>query len=98
MTENLYMYYFHIGYRDILYLTNGLDSSTFYFPNNAFMNSVSHNFLKDVVQVDFREKYKMIEEIGEGTFSKVFFEIIFRFILCIIGLRIKNTRPKSFLR
>ena len=28
--------------------------------------------MKDVVQVDFREKYKMIEEIGEGTFSKVY--------------------------
>ncbi len=73
LTENLYMYYLPIGNQQLMHLTNGTECSQFYFTDNKFFQHVSSKLLKDVVQLNFYEKYALLDLLGKGTYSKVLF-------------------------
>lgn len=65
------MYYIPIGNQMLMHLTNGTECSQFYFPNNNFYSQVQRKLQKDVIQLNFYEKYSMLELLGKGTYSKV---------------------------
>lgn len=54
------MYYLAIGNQQLLHLTNGTDCSQFYFNDNSFYHHIEAGFKKDVVQLNFYEKYTML--------------------------------------
>lgn len=65
------MYYLQIGQQFLLHLTNGNTCSQFYFQDNGFYTAVEDRLKKDVIQLNFYEKYSLIELVGKGTYSKV---------------------------
>ena len=65
------MYYLPVNNQMLLHLTNGTQCSQFYFNSNAFFEQVGARLSKDVVQLNFYEKYSLMELIGKGTYSKV---------------------------
>jgi len=54
-----------------MYLTNGIDFTSLYFQDLVFLNEIKTDFVKEIIQLNFKEKYTMMELLGEGTFSKV---------------------------
>lgn len=93
MTENLYMYFLPIGSQLLMHLTNGTECSQFYFNDNSFYKLVSPRLLKDVIQLNFYEKYSLLELLGKGTYSKVRI-IPLRFIWQKTEKTIKNSLSK----
>jgi hypothetical protein len=55
----------------MLLLTNNSESSYFFFNHSAFKDEVWTMISRNVIQIDFKEKYEVIDQIGKGSFSKV---------------------------
>lgn len=72
----------------MLLLSNNNESSYFFFNHSAFKDEVWTMISRNVIQIDFKEKYEVIDQIGKGSFSKV--------ILCFIKVyRVKNLATKK---
>lgn len=69
--ENVYMFYLELEESNLLHLTNGAEYSQFYFKDHSFVQSIPRSFFRNVIQINFKEKYSMLEMIGKGSFSKV---------------------------
>lgn len=69
------MYYLPVGNQQLMHLTNGTQCSQFYFNDHKFFHHVSSKLLKEVIQLNFYEKYSLLELLGKGTYSKVEFYI-----------------------
>lgn len=65
------MYYIPIGNLQLMHLTNGTQCSQFYFHDHKFFQNVHSKLMKDVIQLNFYEKYSLLELLGKGTYSKV---------------------------
>ena len=59
----------------MLLLTNNNESSYFFFNHSAFKDELWTMISRNVIQIDFKEKYEVIDQIGKGSFSKVGFYI-----------------------
>jgi hypothetical protein len=57
-----------------MHLTNGTECSQFYFTDHKFLQHAAPKLLKDVVQLNFYEKYALLDLLGKGTYSKVYFQ------------------------
>jgi hypothetical protein len=60
-----------MGTQQLMHLTNGTESSQFYFNSAKFYNHVSAQLLKDVVQLNFSQRYSLLNMLGKGTYAKV---------------------------
>lgn len=70
--ENVYVQWFSLkNGRYLLFLTNGEESSFFFFEQAAFWKETRSILSKYMIQVNFAERYELIEPIGKGSFSKV---------------------------
>lgn len=69
------MYYIPIGTQMLMHLTNGTECSQFYFNDQKFYSEAQERLFKDVIQLNFYEKYSLLELLGKGTYSKVFFSL-----------------------
>lgn len=56
----------------LLYLSNGAEVREFFFNNNAFWREFDGAIGQVGVQLNFKDKYEVIEQIGKGSFSKVY--------------------------
>ena len=61
------------GTHYMFYLTNGNSYCEMFFQKNTFLKTMQSNFFKHVVQINFQDKYRIIESIGKGSFAKVGF-------------------------
>lgn len=57
--------------RYLLFITNGNENSYFFFSTAAFWQEYRVAMGKHIIQLDFKEQYEVIEQIGKGSFSKV---------------------------
>lgn len=57
--------------RYLLFITNGSENCYFFFSSAAFWQECHSPMGKHVIQLDFKEQYEVIEQIGKGSFSKV---------------------------
>jgi hypothetical protein len=70
--ENVYVQWFSLkNGRYLLFLTNGEESSFFFFEQPVFWKETRCVLSKYMIQVNFAERYELIEPIGKGSFSKV---------------------------
>ena len=67
----MYFYFIKLGEKYLFYLTNGVESSQYYFSNPQFLDKIKTSFYKKVIQLNFTEKYQILETIGKGSFSNV---------------------------
>jgi hypothetical protein len=55
----------------LFFFTNGNEVCYFFFSTALFWQECRTAMAKHVIQLDFREQYEVIEQIGKGSFSKV---------------------------
>jgi hypothetical protein len=55
----------------MLYLTNGDESTFFFFESATFWNDNRSELAKYAIQLNFKERYDELESIGKGSFSVV---------------------------
>ena len=65
------MFYLELKDSNLLHLTNGAEYSQFYFKDHQFIKNIDETFFKEIIQLNFSEKYSLMEMIGKGSFSKV---------------------------
>lgn len=70
--ENLYVQWFALkSNRYLLFLTNGNEYCYLFFTSSTFWVECQSAMAQYMIQLDFKEQYEVIDQIGKGSFSKV---------------------------
>ena len=70
--ENKYVHWTRVqDGRFLLLISNGVETTAFYFDNDSFWKEQQDEVAQYAVQVNFGQRFTLGELVGEGTFSKV---------------------------